>query len=133
MQSDPDRPHIGIRQGALWIAAAGGFELIERDLSLHEVAATGHLKIDYYALGAVSTRRRAAISAPAASSPDEGSSARTIRASTKSIAPSPFLSCQTSPGLKKSESAAGAISAGAVRPIAPAPATTTTDTRSRFM
>ena len=51
----------------------------------------------------VSNPRRAATLAAAASSAIDGLSGTTMRASTASIAPSPFESRKTVPGLKKSE------------------------------
>src|SRR5712692_3997124 len=52
----------------------------------------------------VSNPIRADTSEPAAISAGVGRSGSTMRALTKSIAPSPFLSCRTAPGLKKSVS-----------------------------
>src|SRR5437588_7885848 len=67
----------------------------------------------------VSNPRRAATLAAAASSAIDGSSGRTMRASTASIAPSSFVSRKTAPGLKKSESD-GAEAGESVRPNATA-------------
>src|SRR5438093_114355 len=71
--------------------------------------------------------------AAAASSPADGASGSAIRASTKSTMPSPFLSWKTMPGLKISASEDGAVSAGAVRPTAPAAMRTKRETVMRFM
>ena len=67
----------------------------------------------------VSNPSRAATSAAAASSAAVGRSGRTIRASTKSIAPSPFVSRNATPGLKKSDSDDAAAGEGSVRPKTP--------------
>ena len=74
----------------------------------------------------VSKPSRAATVAAAASSPAVGSSGSTIRALTKSTAPSWLRSWNTTPGLKKSDNAV-AGDADCVRPTAPALATRKTN------
>ena len=52
-QANQHGPHVGVRQRPLRVAAAGRFELVERDLRLHDIAEVGHLQVDGEAIDAV--------------------------------------------------------------------------------
>src|SRR5262245_51606106 len=95
--------------------------------SLLPIRATGMF------IAEVSYPSRAATLAAAASSPAVGCSASTIRALTKSTAPSLLRSWKTTPGLKKSASAAAEAADDCVRPTAPVTLAATRIKKKRFI